>query len=64
MVNILSVRLIFVISKIRNLDSKSKYFVFAFPQLDLKEDMAMKLTIGFQVDGQAEEFSDRQYVLK
>ena len=51
-VNMLTVRLIIAISKIYSLDSKSIDFVLVFPQADLKEDIWMKLTIGFQVGGQ------------
>jgi hypothetical protein len=63
-VNMLSVRLILAIAKIHKLDSKAIDFVLAFPQADLKEDIWMQLPIGFQVEGQTEADSDRQYVLK
>ena len=63
-VNMLTVRLILAIAKIHNLDSKAIDFVLAFPQADLEEDIWMDLPIGFQVDGQTEDDSDRHYVLK
>ena len=46
------------------MESKAIYFVLAFPQADLKEDIWMNLPIGFQVDGQTEADSGRHYVLK
>ena len=63
-VNMLTVRLILALAKIHNLDSKAIDFVLAFPQADLEEDIWMQLPIGFQVDGQTEEDSDKHYVLK
>jgi hypothetical protein len=63
-VNMLSVRLILAIAKIHKLDSKAIDFVLAFPQADLEEDIWMELPIGFQVDSQTEEDSDRFYLLK
>ena len=63
-VNMLTVRLILAIAKIHNLDSKAIDFVLAFPQADLEEDIWMDLPIGFQVDGQTEQDSDRYYLLK
>ena len=36
----------------------------AFPQEYLEEDIWIQLPIGFQVDGQTEADSDRQYILK
>ena len=63
-VNMLSVRLIFTITKIHKLESKAIYFVLAFPQADLKEDIWMNLPIGFQIYGQTKADSDRHYVLK
>ena len=61
-VNILIIRLILEISKIHSLDSKAIYFVLDFPQQYLEEDIWMQLPIGFQVDGQIEEYPDKQYV--
>ena len=43
----IKVRLILVIAKIQNIDSKSIYFVLAFPQTDLEEDIWMKIPIEF-----------------
>ena len=63
-VNMLTVRLILAISKRHNLDSKAIDFVLAFPQADLEEDIWMQLPIGFQVEGQTEAESDKNYVLK
>ena len=60
----LTVRLILIIAKLHKLDSKAIDFVLAFPQADLKEDIWMSLPVGFQVDGQTEDDSDRNYVLK
>ena len=62
--NILTVRLIIVISKIRILDSRAIDFVLGFPQAELEEYIWMQLPIGFQVDGKIEAYSDKQYVLK
>ena len=62
--NILNVRLILEISKTHSLDSRSIYFVLAFPQADLEEDIWVQLPIGFQIDGQSEADSYNQYVLK
>ena len=63
-VNMLTVRLILAIAKIHNIDSKAIYFVLAFPQADLKEDIRMQLPVGFQIDGQTKAESDKCYVLK
>ena len=63
-VNMMSVRLLLSIAKIYNLDSKAIDFVLAFPQADLDVDIWMYLPIGFQIDGQTEADSDRQYLLK
>ena len=63
-VNMLSVRLLLAITKIFKLESKAIDFVLAFPQADLDEDIWMYLPIGFQVDGETEEDSERSYVLK
>ena len=60
----LTVRLILTIAKLHKLDSKAIDFVLAFLQADLEEDIWMQLPICFQVDGQTEADSDRQYVLK
>ena len=53
-VNMLSVRLILVIAKLHNLDSKAIDFVLAFPQAYLEEDIWMYIPIGFQFDGHTE----------
>ena len=63
-VNMLSVRLLLAITKIYKLDSKAIDFVLAFPQAELDEDIWMYLPIGFQVDGQTENDSDENYILK
>ena len=44
-VNILTVSLILEITQKDRLDSKAIYFVLAFPQADLKEDIWMQLSI-------------------
>ena len=64
LVNMLTVRLILVISKINSLDSKAIDFVLSFPQADLEEYIRMQLPIGFKVDRQTEAGSDKQYILK
>ena len=63
-VNMISVRLLLAITKIYKLDSKAIDFVLAFPQAELDEDIWMYLPIGFQVDGQTENNSERNYILK
>ena len=63
-VNMISVRLLLAITKIYKLDSKAIDFVLAFPQAELDEDIWMYLPIGFQVDGQTETDSDKNYILK
>ena len=63
-VNMLTVRIIIAISKIHGLDSKSIDFLLSFPQAGLEEDIWMQLPIGFQVGGQTEADSDKQYDLK
>ena len=63
-VNMMSVRLLLPIAKIRKLDSKAIDFVLVYPQAELDVDIWMYLTIGFQVDGQTEADSDRHYLLK
>ena len=60
----LSVRLLLSIAKIYKLESKAIDFVLAFPQADLDVDIWMYLPIGFQVDGETEENSERHYILK
>ena len=60
----LTIHLILEIDKIHNLDSKEINFVLLFQQSDLEEYIRMKLTIGFQVDGQIEADLDKQYVMK
>ena len=57
-VNWVSVRLLFALCMIHDLESRSIDFVLAFPQADLKEDIYMELTFGFDCDG------DRRYVMK
>ena len=39
-------------------------FFLDFPKSDLEEDIWIQLPIGFLVDGQTEEDSDRQHALK
>ena len=63
-VNMINVRLILAIAKLHNIDSKAINFLLAFPQAGLEEDIWMQISIGFQVDGQSEEDSNIQYVLK
>ena len=46
-VNMITVKLLLVISKLHNLDSKSIDFVLAFPQAELDVDIWMDLPIGF-----------------
>ena len=48
-VNMTTVRLILLIYRIYNLDSKAIDFVLAFPQADLDVDMWMYLPSGFQM---------------
>ena len=60
----LSVRLILALTKIHKLDSKAIDFILAFPQTNLKEDIWMQLSVGFQISGHTESESDRHYVLK
>ena len=60
----LYIRLIFAISKLHNIDSKSIDFVLAFPQADLEEYIWMYLLIGLQVDGHTEASSDCSFLLK
>ena len=62
-VNMLSVHIILAIAKLHNLGSKAIYFVHAFPQADLEEDIWMYLPIGFQVDGHTEASSERSFLL-
>ena len=63
-VNMMSVRLLLLIAKIYQLDSKAIDFVLAFPQADIDTDIWMYLPIGFQVDGQTEKESECNYRLK
>ena len=63
-VNVLSMRLLLVITKIFKLETKAIDFVLAFPRVDLDVDIWMYLPIGFQVDGETAEDSERSYVLK
>ena len=63
-VNMITVRLILLIARIYNLDSKAIDFVLAFPQADLDVDIWMYLPSGFQIDGATEEESSRKYILK
>ena len=60
----LTLHLILAIAKIHSLDSKAIDFVLTFPQAELEEKSSMQLPIGFQVCGQTEADSDKQYVLK
>ena len=60
----LTVRLIIAITKIYKLDSKAIDFLLAITQAYSEEDIWMQLPIVFQVDGQTEAYSDKQYVLK
>ena len=62
-VNMLNVCLILAISKIRNLDSKSIDFVFAFLQADLEKYTWMQLPIDFQIDGETEADTKRHNVI-
>ena len=57
-VNWISVRLLFSLTQILNLESRSIDFVLAFPQAELTEDIYMEAPFGFDFDGQ------RTYVLK
>ena len=45
--NMITVKLLLVISKLHGLDSKSIDFVLAFPQAELDVDIWMDLPIGF-----------------
>ena len=60
----LTVSLILAIDTIHSLDLKEIYFLLAFTQADLEEDIWIKLPIEFQFNGQTEADSNRQYVLK
>ena len=60
----LTVCLIIAMSIIHSLDSKAIDFLLAFMKSDLEEDIWMQLPIGFQVGGQTEADSNKQYVLK
>ena len=63
-VNMMTLRHIVAKAKTHSPDSKSIYFVLVFPRSSLEEDIWMQLPIGFEVDGQTEADSDKQYVLK
>ena len=60
----LSVRLILAILKIHNINSEAIYFVLAFPQVGLKEDIWMHNKIVFHVYDKTEADSDRYYTMK
>jgi len=62
-VNWLSVRILFALSIIHDLDTRSIDFVLAFPQAPLDIDVFMELPYGFAVDGITDENS-KGYVLK
>ena len=62
-VNILTVWLLLGLCNIRNLASKSIYFLLAFPQADLDVDIWMELPIGFVID-EVSHSDSRSYVLK
>ena len=49
-VNSLTVKVLLVIAKLHNLDSKSIDFVLAFPQADLDTDIWMEIPPGFEAD--------------
>ena len=59
-VNMLTVRLLLLICKIHNLESRSIDFVLAFPQAELEEDIWMELPLGVDV---GEEY-EGEYLLK
>ena len=63
MVNWLSVRILFALSVIHDLDTRSIDFVLAFPQAHLDTDVFMELAYGFAVDGKTNDGS-KGYVLK
>ena len=50
-VNWISVRLLFALTQILNLESRSIDFVLAFPQAELKEDIYMESPYGFDFNG-------------
>ena len=62
-VNWLSVRILFALSVIHDLDARSVDFVLAFPQAPLDIDVFMELPYGFSVDGKTDGDS-KGYVLK
>ena len=62
-VNWLSVRILFALSVIHDLDTRSIDFVLAFPQAPLDVDVFMELPYGFAVDGITDDGS-KGYVLK
>ena len=61
-VNMLTVCLLLALCNIHGLNSKSIYFVLAFPQADLDVDTWMELPMGIIIDSCASD--SRRYVLK
>ena len=61
-VNMISVKLLLVLSKTHNFDSKSIDFVLAFPQSDIDVDIRMELPLGFLPQDDPSKAS--RYVLK
>ena len=51
MVNWISVRLLFSLTQILKLESRSIDFVLAFPQAELDEDIYMEAPYGFDFEG-------------
>ena len=62
-VNWMSVRILFALSVIHDLDARSVDFVLAFPQAPLDIDVFMELPYGFSVEGKTDGVS-KGYVLK
>ena len=63
----MSVRLMFSLSLILNIESRSIYFVLEFPQAELDEDVYTEPPFGFNFDGQHTrvlKFNKSLYVLK
>ena len=58
-----SVRLLLIIAKIHNPDSKTIDFVLAFPQADLDVPVYMELPVGLSPDNEGDDFW-RRYVLR
>ena len=52
-VNALTVKILLVIAKLHNLESKSIDFVLAFPQADLDTDIWMEIPPGFEAEDRA-----------